>query len=421
MSDAARRLRAGFESGLAAVAPATVLARAIEVGPVLPAAMRVLAVGKAAAPMLRALRTLVGDRIVAALAVTPESGPHPEPFAALEALTATHPVPGDASAAAGRAALRFVAEGSAPLWVLLSGGTSSLLSTPLPPLDVAGFAALTDALHQSGADIHELNTVRRHASAAAGGRLAAAAAASGAPVRVLAISDVAGDDPSVIGSGPFAPDPSRVVDARRVVERRAASVRERLGGWPASAPDAETPKPGDPCFARVDHEIVAGNRDAVSAVARGAHRQGADALLLDEELVGEARAQGAALVARALAMRPSRRTWIVAGGETTVTVSGAGQGGRCQELALGAALALEGSVGVTLLAAGTDGIDGPTPAAGAIVDGDTVRRARDAGRDPAGALADNDAHPLLAASGDLLVTGPTGTNVRDLVILEIDP
>jgi glycerate-2-kinase len=303
------------------------------------------------------------------------------------------------------------------LVVLLSGGSSSLLACPAEGIALADLAQLTRGLLGAGAPIEELNCVRRQLSAVAGGRLAAATRAR--RVIALVVSDVLGDRLDVIGSGPFAADPSRVEDAREVLRRRGlwesapAAVRRQLGGGadrqrsgPRGAPDP-----------RVSHRIVASNRDALAGAAAAARREGLAPVLVSDRLSGEAREAGRRLARLARSLRPPLPLCLLAGGETTVRVTGGGRGGRSQELALAAALELEGSDGVVLLAAGTDGCDGPTDAAGAFADATAVARGAALGLAAAGRLEDNDAHGFFDATGDLLRTGPTGTNVMDLVLI----
>jgi glycerate 2-kinase len=262
-----------------------------------------------------------------------------------------------------------------------------------------------------------LNAVRKHLSLLKGGQLAREAA----PARVLTLllSDVIGDPLDVIASGPTAPDPTTFADAldvlrsRGVLDRVASSIVDRLRAG-ARGGIAETPKAGDSLFTNVTHVVVGNNRLVVDAAARAAERLGYSPRITTAALEGEARDVARALVAQARSLPP--RGCLVAGGETTVTVREGGRGGRCQEFALAAALALQPDDGLTLLAAGTDGNDGPTDAAGAVVDAATLERGRAAGHDPDRALADNDSHTFLSAAGDVIVTGPTNTNLLDLYI-----
>jgi hydroxypyruvate reductase len=301
---------------------------------------------------------------------------------------------------------------------LVSGGGSALTPAPTPPVTLAEKQDVTRLLLAAGAPIEELNAVRKHLSGFKGGQLARAAWP--ATVLTLALSDVIGDPLDVIASGPTAPDPTTYATALEILERRRIFVRT-----PVSVLDRieaglrgeveETPKPGDPIFGRVTSLIIGNNALVTDAARATAARLGYRPHFLTRELHGEARGVARELVERARALEPP--ACLVAGGETTVTVRGKGRGGRCQELALAAALELHGGEGLTVLAAGTDGTDGPTDAAGAIIDADTVARGHAGGADAQRALADNDAYHYLRTSGDLLVTGPTNTNLLDLYVV----
>lgn len=423
-SGARARLERIFRAGVAAADPAAALARAVRrdgaslvvAGEAVPASARVfaLALGKAAVPMARALAAIAGDRLAAGLAIAPAG--QGDAVAGFRVREAAHPVPDARSARAGREALGFVS--SVPredvLLVLLSGGTSSLTTCPAPGLSLADLSETTRRLLACGAPIDELNAVRRRLSAVAGGRLAAACGA--ARIDVLVISDVAGDRFDVIGSGPFFADVRESSDLAATLSRRnlwdalPASVRAQLEGRAAGV----AARPG------VRHVLLASNRTALAGAREAARREGLRPVVLALELRGEAREVGARLahLARGAVAPQARPACLLAGGETTVTVHGRGRGGRSQELALAAAIALEGDGGVVLLAAGTDGADGPTDAAGAFADGATLARARALGISAGAALADNDAHGFFAREGGLLRTGATGTNVRDLVLIE---
>lgn len=379
----------------------------------------VLAVGKAAFGMTRAVIEVLGDRVLPAdvLVVTHAEAKRVGHF---EALRSGHPLPDERGQAAAREVERRAAEmGTGDLaLVLISGGASALLPAPAPGVSLADKLEVTRQLLRGAATIHELNAVRKHLSTIKGGGLLRRLRP--ARVATLALSDVIDDDPSVIGSGPTAPDPSTFADARAVLERCGvletcpASVRERFEAG-ARGEVEETPKPGDPVFDDAIYRIVGGNRTSVRAMAAAC---GAGVEVGPEPLEGEAREVGA-MLARRLAAK-STRAWV-AGGETTVTVHGAGKGGRNQELVL--AFALEAAKGPladrsdwVFLAAGTDGRDGPTDAAGGIVDAATVSRIRTAGVDPVAAMEDNDSYGALDAAGALLRTGATGTNVADVVV-----
>ena len=422
-------LEAIFHEALAAVDGGECVRRALGEGPALEISGRplppharvvLLAVGKAAVAMARACEERLGERIAAGLAITKEG--HGGPLQRCVLRESGHPVPDARSERAGREALAFVGA-TRPgdvLCVLLSGGASSLVTCPLDGLSLEDLAATTRLLLAAGADIEELNTVRKHLAAVAGGRLARQARAG--RIEVLTLSDVPGDRLDVIASGPLAADPTRFADALGVLDRRGlvstvpASVRAHLEAG-AKGQVAETPKPGDGSVARVRTTLIASNRTALEAAREAALRRGLDTRVVAEPLAGEARDEAVRLVKLARALSADVPGCLLAGGETVVTVRGAGRGGRSQELALAAALELEGGPPLALLAAGTDGSDGPTEAAGAYADEGTAARGRGAGLDPAASLAENDSHGFFAAEGGLFVTGPTGTNVMDLVLL----
>jgi hydroxypyruvate reductase len=355
------------------------------------------------------------------------------PHAALEALTAErpsvieivsarHPTPDAASRRAAVRALALVGTATERdlVLVLLSGGASSLWAAPAAALDLDTKIALTRALLKCGADIHETNTVRRHISRIKGGRLRKATAAR---MLTLAISDVPGDDPATIGSGPTVPDPTTLADARAVLERRRPAM-EALGlAVPPAVAVAladhlnETPKPNDPAFASATYRIIATPAHALAAAAELARRNGYEVIDLGDSVAGEARevAQQHARLAREV-QATGRRAAIISGGELSVTVRNAkGRGGRCQEYALALALALDGVPGIAALAADTDGIDGGegkvTDPAGAIVGAATLSGARHL--DAQKFLDNNDATSYFEAAGGLIVQGPTHTNVND--------
>lgn len=396
---------------------------------VLGAVDRVLlvAVGKAAGPMAQGALELLGERIGGGTVATPDGALVPLP-ARIETWEAAHPVPDARGLAAAVAALRTAREAGPRDLVLclLSGGASALWTAPVDGVSLSDVRAVTHALLRAGAPIAALNTVRRHLSRTAGGWLARAAA----PARVvtLAISDVVGSAPETIASGPTAPDPTTYADALATLREfgihgpPAALAHLRRG---AAGEHPETPKPEDNAFARASYHVVARNRDALAAAAGEAERRGYRTTVLGDDMEGEAREVAAQVAALAWGAHAEGRSGalpaaFLLGGETTVTVRGPGRGGRNQELALAAALALDGEPGVVVAALGTDGRDGPTPAAGAVVDGTTAARGRALGLDPQAHLDRNDAHPFLRATGDLLVTGPTGTNVNDVVLVLVD-
>jgi glycerate 2-kinase len=389
-----------------------------------------VAVGKAAAPMAQAAEEAIGDRLGEAVAVsTTDDGR----LARVKLLQASHPVP-DARGLAAAAAVEALARGLGRhdlLLVLLSGGGSALLPSPVEGVTLDDKARTTALLLRAGATIHETNAVRKHLSRLKGGGLARAAA----PARVvaLALSDVVGDDLATIASGPTVPDPSTFADALEVLRRREilhdvpAPVRDHLESG-ARGTRPETPKPGEAAFRRTATRLVGSNRLSIEAAAREARRRGLHPLVLTTRLEGEAREVARVLVAMLRecvgASRPARPpVCLLAGGETTVTVRGDGQGGRNQELAVAAAQCLAGfPVPAVVASLATDGIDGASDAAGGLADDTTVARATALGLAPAAAfLAANDTRNYLGPLGDLIVTGATGTNVVDVVVLLAGP
>jgi glycerate 2-kinase len=386
--------------------------------------LRVLGAGKAAASLARGVEAVLGARIDDGLVIVKHG--HAEPLRHCRQLEAGHPLPDAASAAAAAEVFEFVGTPrAADLYlVLLTGGASSLLASPAAGLTLADKAAVTRELVASGAGIAEINIVRRHLSRIKGGQLARALAPASS--LTLAISDVLGDEPAAIGSGPTVPDPSTFADALGVLARYRlearvppAALRHLRHG--AAGGVAETPKPSDPAFARAGFLVLASLGDAAAAASDQARAAGYEVVSFGPWLEGDThqRAREFATRLRELgaAWRPGAPPrMLVAGGETTLEVRGPGQGGRNQDFALIVAQELAGTEGLCALAAGTDGTDGPTAAAGGFADGGTLSRASAAGLDPAAILADNDSNRLLAATGDLFVTGPTGTNVMDLVL-----
>jgi hydroxypyruvate reductase len=343
-------------------------------------------------------------------------------------LPGDHPEPGARSFAAAEALAALAARVGPQdeVWVLLSGGTTSLIAAPEPGLSFADLTRTYSLLLGSGLDITAMNRIRKRFSRWGGGKLARALAP--ARMRVYIVSDVIGDDLASIGSGPCVPDPSTATEVRGLLQSAdlwhhlPESARALLAAA-ETGKTAETPKPGDQAFARVTLELVASNRLALEAAAKQAAELGLAPVLIETPIAGEASAAGASVAAKLLyncarfsIPQPSCLIW---GGETTVTLGTgeSGLGGRCQELALAAAQALTGAAaGTGLLAAGTDGRDGPTDAAGAIVDGNTWKAIGAAGRDPAKDLAQHNAYRALDAAGALFKTGLTGTNVMDVVI-----
>jgi glycerate-2-kinase len=384
-------------------------------GPVL-----VVGAGKAARAMAEAAVAAAGPQSIGGAIVVP-SGLGGGRVGRVEVGTGAHPVP-DAGGVAATARVLAAVTAAGPdtvVVVVLSGGASALLVAPSPGLGLGDKQQVTARLLEAGADIAALNTVRKHCSRVKGGGLVRAARRAAA-VWGLVLSDVVGDDPAVIASGPTVPDPTTFAAAAAVLAAHLpsgavpAAVEAHIARGQAGAVP-ETPKPGDPAFDRARTCVVGGNGLAVAAAARAAAERGYVVEVIDRPITGDAAEAGRALAARLGAGARNCPIALVGGGETTVRVVAGGRGGRCQQLALAAALVLAGEPGV-LLAAGTDGVDGPTAAAGACVDGGTVGRAAARGLDAACALAATDSHPLLAATGDLIVTGPTGTNVADVVV-----
>jgi hydroxypyruvate reductase len=386
----------------------------------------VVGAGKAAAAMARAVETRWPGPIEG-LVLTRYA--HAVPCRRIEVIEANHPVP-DIVGMQATERILTLARGLGPedqLVFLASGGGSALLTLPAAGLTLADKQAVTRALLRSGATIAEINTVRKHLSAIKGGRLAAAAA----PARVvtLAISDVPGDDPAVIASGPTVPDPSRFDDARAVLAKYRIEVPASVAAHLRDAA-AETPKPGDPIFTRTRFDLVASPQDALRAAAALALRQKIAPIILSDRIEGEARDVASVHAAIALQLRAGRLqvgarairqpAVLLSGGETTVTVGGNGRGGRNTEFLLALAVALDGAPGISALACDTDGIDGTGNNAGAIVYPDSIGRAAGRGIAARSALADNDGHGFFAALGDLVETGPTRTNVNDFRAILVD-
>ncbi len=391
----------------------------------------VVGAGKAAAPMATAASEILGKRLTQGVVVTKYGHAVSSQYlvatpVGVQILEAGHPVPDENSVRGAQAVAECAGRATERDLVicLISGGGSALLTLPVPGLTLSNLQALTGALLRSGATINEVNIVRKHCSRIKGGNLACLVA----PARLvtLVLSDVVGDPLDVIASGPTVPDPTTVADAQGILKRHDIFP---IGGQVFQ----ETPKPGNLAFERVQHVIVGSNRLAALAAVERARQLGFNTLLLSTYIEGEARE--VAKVAAALATGihahgdplppPACLVW---GGETTVMVRGEGtvsrrgcrhygKGGRNQELALAAALALDGWPDVLVMALATDGSDGPTDCAGAVVTGETVTRARAMGLGPWAALEANDSYPFFDALGGLIRTGPTGTNVNDLLFV----
>jgi len=355
--------------------------------------------------MATALQRLLGDRVTGGCISVPDGVSYGSHKIAVR--HASHPYPDARSVAAGREIARIASGcGERDLVVcIISGGASALMAVPAPGVTLATKKRVTKLLQTRGATIHELNAVRKHVSAIKGGHLARLAYP--ATVVSLILSDVIGDDLNVIGSGPTVPDPKTCDDARRVLERYGIAPPQLT----------ETPKPGDAIFRRVRSVIVGSNRQSIEAARAKAEALGYRTIVLSTTIDGETRdiARMHAAIARELIAAQGHRVCFLSGGETTVTVRGKGLGGRNQEFVLAALLALEGTAGVTIFSAGTDGLDGPTDAAGAV--------ALSQSHVPSDArrfLDDNDAYHFFEREGGLIKTGPTGTNVMDVRILMVN-
>jgi len=379
-----------------------------------------LAAGKAAAAMAESAQRVLGPRIARGAVTTKDE--HARPLGRLAVREAAHPLPDARGEAAAREALALAGSLGADeqLLVLLSGGASALWCAPAPGLSLADKRRTTELLLRSAAGIHELNTVRRHLSALKGGGLARAA--RGRPIHGFAVSDVRGDALEDLGSGPVSADPTRFADALEVLRAHAllaeipGAARARLErGCAGELP--ETLKPGDAALERASLRVVASLDVALRAAERAAETRGLRPRVLPDLLHGEVDAVARSLADAARRARTDGTELLIAGGEPTVVVRGAGRGGRAQELALRLVLALAGERDFTALCAGTDGSDGATQAAGAFGDATSLARAAALGLDVRGHLARSDSHRLLAALGDLYVTGPTDTNVSDLALV----
>lgn len=414
-------LRAMFDHAVKAADPARC------VPPLLPTPPKgrtvVIAAGKAAASMARAVETAWRGPLEG-IAVTRYG--HGVTCEHIEVIEASHPVPDDRGEIAARRLVETVSALGADDLVLclISGGGSALLGLPADGITLEEKKAVNRALLSSGAPIHEMNAVRKHLSAIKGGRLAQAAF----PARVftIGISDVPGDDPSVIASGPTVPDATTRQDALSILDRYAIAVPAHVRAHLESLA-SETPKPGDPVFANTTFVMATRPADMIAAAEAEATRRGFEVLSLGADIEGEASEIGAAHARLALEkaramVAGDRPLMILSGGETTVTVGkGGGRGGRNCEYLLALALGLGGDPRICAIACDTDGIDGSEDNAGAIIDPETLARARAAGLDPAAELARHDSWGLFSATGDLVVTGPTRTNVNDFRLVLVAP
>jgi glycerate 2-kinase len=403
----------------------------------LPQFRRVLVIGggKASAGMALEIELLLGNRITGGSVNIPAyAEPSPaEPSPTSSRITfnpATHPIPSGKGVRGVKNMLRLVGQPSRKDLVicLISGGGSALMPLPTAGITLSDKQKTTELLLRSGANIHETNTVRKHLSGIKGGRLAEKLYP--ATVLSLIISDVVGDELESIASGPTVPDDTTYQDAYEVLQRHGLwqkvpkPVRDHVSnGMKGKLP--ETPKPGSTVFKRVHNFLVGSNKHSCEAAAKALRKRGYETLVLSTRIQGESREVGKILAALASGIRGNQipippPAAIVAGGETTVTVHGRGRGGRNQELALSSALSIQGMKRMLVASIGTDGVDGPTDAAGAVADGTTVERALKKGLDGMSFLENNNAYPFFKKLNDLIITGPTGTNVNDIFIAIVD-
>jgi len=400
-----------FRAALKAADPYQAVLRHLRLNPKAYQNIFVIGAGKASAQMARAVERLMAARITAG-EINVKDG-HGAKLRRIKINECGHPIP-DQRGVAGARRIAQIASQAGPddlVLCLISGGASALLPLPAPSITLVQKQKITRSLLACGASIHEINCVRKHISAIKGGHLARLAYP--ATLFTLILSDVVGDDLDVIGSGPTVPDRSTIADARAILSKY---------GIPNKLHMEETPKPGDQVFQKTRNVIVGSNALAVDAAASKARQLGFNTLVLSTSLVGEARevARVHAAVAREIqvAGRPVKvPACVISGGETTVTIRGQGLGGRNQEFALAAAIDIAGLGDTVILSAGTDGTDGPTDAAGAIADGATLARAQSLGLDASAYLSNNDSYHFFQATGDLIKTGPTGTNVADIQLI----
>ncbi|HSC35082.1 MAG TPA: glycerate kinase [Thermodesulfobacteriota bacterium] len=385
----------------------------------------VIGMGKAAAPMARAVEDILGDRITAGI-INVKYG-HTAALKKVKINEAAHPLPDEAGLEGAReiAALLGITGERDLVVFLISGGGSALLPLPAEGLTLEDKQNLTQSLLECGATIHEINVLRKHVSRVKGGRLARLACPS--TLISLILSDVSGDDLDSIASGPTVPDRSTFGDCLEIIGKYGLEGKLSAGlvnyierGEKGEA--EETPKPGDPAFERTENVIVGSNIAAARAAKERASELGYNSLILSTSIGGET--AGAAKLHAAIAREVvssgnpvDAPACIVSGGETTVTIRGKGKGGRNQEFALAAAVDIDGLENVLVMSGGTDGTDGPTDAAGAIADGTTIERARKLGLDTNRHLGENDSYNFFKPLGDLLMTGPTNTNVMDLRVV----
>ena len=386
--------------------------------------------GKAAMPMSEAVSEVLRNHLKSGVIITKYHHVDRSLPDQIRVHEAGHPVPDQSSVDATRDLAALLSQTTARDLIIcvISGGGSALMTLPAEGITLTDLQITTQLLLRAGATIQQINTIRKHLDTIKGGGLARLA--HGAPIVSLILSDVIGDDLSVIASGPTVPDPSTFAEAWHVVQQfdladqLPAAVHTRLSHG-ASGKIPDTPKPGDPIFDHVQTVIIGSNAQAAQAAETAARQLKFNTLLLTTQVQGEAReiAKVAAAIAAEIARynRPvAKPACVILGGETTVTLKGHGLGGRNQEMALACALAIEGLPNTLIAAFGTDGTDGPTDAAGAIATGETIGRGRSIGLDAPAHLADNDAYHFFQALGDLIITGPTGTNVNDLLFVLIE-
>jgi glycerate 2-kinase len=392
---------------------------------------RFLAVGfgKASCPMAKALEDGLSGVVDTGTVITKYDHCVGYDFKEITVYEAGHPLPDERGLGGTQKIINLLGEADENTLVvcLISGGGSSLLVSPYEGITLTDKQNITDLLLRSGADIHELNAVRKHLSKVKGGRLAGIAY----PARIISliISDVIGDRLDVIASGPTSPDSTTYREALQVIEKYGLKDRSPRSVYEVLKKGAEglfpeTPKEGNHIFDMVENRVIGNNKKALEAAKTKAESMGLDAEIISSELTGEARKVGRWLAAMAIEIKNAgklrRPRCLISGGETTVNVEGSGLGGRNMELALSFAMEIRGMEGITLLSVGTDGTDGPTDAAGAVVCGWTISKAGSLGLAPESYLENNDSYNFFKKTGDLFITGPTGTNVMDIQILAIE-
>jgi glycerate 2-kinase len=420
MSDPVELLKASFAAAIAAADPLKIVAEHL---PPTPSRVLVVGAGKAAASMAVAVEDAWPQADLDGLVITRYA--HGLPTLRVRVIEAGHPVPDTAGESASREILERTAalQPGDLLLVLISGGGSSLLSLTVPDVSMDDLRRVTRDLLASGAPIEQMNVVRKHLSQIAGGRLGAAATARGARVLALIISDVTGDAPTDIASGPCAPDPSTYEDARKVLHRWNVSPPPGIDRWlqrGARGEIGETPKPGDPLFTQIENRVIATAHRSLEAAAEVFRGAGVQPVILGDTITGEAREAAKVIAALVREVRAydapfARPVALISGGECTVTLRDGvgGRGGRCSEFLLSLAVELEAAAGVHALAADTDGIDGSEDNAGAWFSPDSLARAGRAGISARASLDGHDSYGFFAASESLVITGPTRTNVND--------